>query len=197
MASGTSDGSDFGGAGQSSDGPTRFRFQRLDSLHPEHNVALSVFPHGVAGAMQKQIEGMARRAGLEPQYVWADDPGGEQFSPRILSADPWNGQNLGVPEGSYAGATGNTTYGAVCWKKKRGHLEISYVVWSFLEAGDFSTSIVAKVVPPLYGTPQEIADLTKAAVQITTRLSAWLKAIPPSPAAIYLRKQISGLNVPR
>jgi len=194
MASGTSDGSGFGGAGQGLDGPTQFRFHRFDRSHPERNVGVAVFPHGRNGGLRQQIEGTARRTGLEPQYVWADDPGEERFISRLLRADPWNEKDAGMPEGCYPEATGNTTYGAVCWKlpKKRGHLEISYVTWRFYEIGDFSTSIVAKVVPPLYETPQELAELTKAATRIASQLTAWLRAEPPPPVAVILRKRVSG-----
>ena len=71
-----------------------------------------------------------------------------------------------MPEGCYAEATGEDDIGAVCWKipkKRGGHLEISYVTWRFYETADFSTSIVVKVVPPLYETPPEFADFINAA----------------------------------
>lgn len=79
-----------------------------------------------------------------------------------------------MPAGYYAGSTGHTTYGALCWKipKKRGHLEISYVSWRFYETSDFSTSLVVRMVPPLYGTPQELADLTAAATRVTSQVRA-------------------------
>jgi hypothetical protein len=193
MAIGTSDGSDFGGTGHG-DGPSQLRFCRLDPDHPERNVNTAVFPHGRNEDLRKQIEQTARRIGLEPQYVW-DGPDGEQSAARILGADPWNENHAEMPEGYYAQATGGTTYGAVCWKipkKRGGHLEISYVTWRFYEAADFSTSIVVKVVPPLYATPQELADLINAATKVTSRLTAWLQSAPPSPSAVLLRKGLSG-----
>src|SRR4051794_22523167 len=121
MASGTGDGSDFGGAGQGLDGPTQFRFCRYDLFHPERNIIISVFPHGRNDSLRQQIEKTARQAGLEPQYVW-DGPGREQFATHIVSSDPWNERHAEMPEGYYARATGHTTYGAVCWKipKQRG-----------------------------------------------------------------------------
>jgi hypothetical protein len=193
MTIGTSDGSDFGGAGHG-DGPTQFRFCRFDLYHPERNVNMAVFPHGRNGGLRQQIEETARRTGLAPQYVW-DGPGEEQFASRILSADPWRENYDNMPEGYYAEAAGNTTYGAVCWKmsgKRGGQLEISYVTWRFYETADFSTSIVVKVVPPLYATPQELAVLINAATKITSKLTAWLQAAPPSTSSVLLRKQLSG-----
>ena len=193
MGIGTSDGSDFGGAGH--DGPTRFSFCRLDLIHPERNVSIAVFPHGRNGGLRRQIEQSARRTGLEPQYVWADDQGEEQFVHRISSADPWGESYDEMPAGYYPKATGDTTYGAVCWKipkKRGGHLEISYVTWRFFETADFTTSIVVKIVPPLYETQQEIAGLKGVATKITSKLTTWLQDAPPSPAAVLLRKQLSG-----
>ena len=192
MAIGTSDGSDFGGAGHGLVGPTQFRFRRLDQERPERNVTSSVFPHGRNGGLRTQIESAARRLGLEPNHVW-DGPGDEQFVPRILSADPWREDYTQLPEGHYEQATGNTTYGAVCWKfpkRRGGHLEISYVTWYFYETADYSTSIVVKVVPPLYETPREFTELKNAATKIAEKLSAWLKSAPPSPASVLLRNRI-------
>jgi hypothetical protein len=191
MASGTSDGSGFGDAGQGLDGPTSFRFRRFDPLHPEHNLHLSVFPHDSNGGLRKQIEVTARRTGLEPQYVWADGPSDEQFAPRLLSTDPWDPRSVDMPEGFYAGATGHTTYSALCWKlpkRRGGQLEISYVSWRFLETADFSTSLGVKVVPPLYAKPQELAELTQAATRLLNQLGAWLKSMPPSAVSVLLRK---------
>lgn len=155
------------------DGPTQSHFRRFDLLHPELNISVAVFPHGSNGGLWKQIEETSRRAGLEPQYVWANDPRGEQFATRILSIDPWNERWTEMPAG-YAGSTGHTTYGALCWKipKKPSHLEISYVSWRFYETSDFSTSLVVRMVPPLYGTPQELADLTAAATRVTSQVRA-------------------------
>ena len=43
MTIGTSDGSDFGGAGHDIDGPTQSHFCRFDLYHPERNVQIAVF----------------------------------------------------------------------------------------------------------------------------------------------------------
>jgi hypothetical protein len=194
MAIGTSDGSDFGGAGQGIDGPTSSHFCRFDLYHSERNVAIAVFPHSRNGGVRQQIEATARRAGLEPQYVW-DGSSTEQSVLRILSADPWRENYSDMPEGYYSEATGETTYGAVCWKipkKRGGQLEISYVTWRFYETADFSTSIVVKVVPPLYETPPELAELINAAKKIAGELTAWLQSAPQSTASVLLRQRLAG-----
>lgn len=194
MPSGIGDGSDFGNPVHGG-GPAQVRFRRSDREHPDLVTEVSVCPHEGGGGLKQQIERAARRAGLEPQYVWDEDPGAERFDARILGVDPWDGACTTPPEGAYADATGSTTYGAVCWKiprRRGGHLVISYVTWNFREAGDSSTSLVVKVVPPLNPTPREVEEQKRAATSVANGVKAWLRAAAPSPAAVILRRSIQG-----
>ena len=192
MPSGISDGSDFGNSVHGG-GPTPTRFRRYDRERPELVSEISVFPHERDGGLKQQLDKAARRAGLVPQYVWDEAPGAEQSVDGILSVDPWDGGCITPPEGAYADASGSTTYGAECWKLPRrrgGHLVISYVIWKFREAGNFTTSLVVKIVPPLYPTTQEIDEQKRCATAIANAVKSWLLASPPSPASVILRGEI-------
>jgi hypothetical protein len=199
---GSSNGS---GVGFSGDGPTVFRFQRVDIYHPESQASIEVFPHGsLTIAPLDYVAGAAKRLGLERQYNW-EHVAEPAVAPRILSADPWNPREDRWPRGHYRNATGQTIWWAQCWKyaPQRGffarlfeadpseplrcHLAVSAVTWRFFETGDCSTSFVARLYHLVGCKPRHETLMLGVAKKLAADVKTWLEATPPSAAALRLR----------
>jgi hypothetical protein len=165
--------------------PTAFR--RWDDQRPEYNGEIAVFPHGYPGVLSPKIDALALRHGLLGTTSWE----AERNMPAILSVDPWSDSRSDMPRGYYPNATGETRFGRSSWQvaPTRCLVDISYVSWRFFEAGDFSTNVVAKLIPQ----SASVTVVTLAANRIRAVLQAlekWLDGIRPGPLEIALRSRI-------
>jgi hypothetical protein len=186
----------FGNPAIDPQGPSSFR--RWDLFHPDRNLEITVFPHGYAGFFPSKIQAIARRHGL----VGSIGPGDERSARAILSVEPWNHLCTQMPEGYYPGATGDTIFGASTWEIKIGAIpaliELSYVNWRFYEATDFSTSIVAKIVPRYFrqATSANIAGVARELNSLMVDLQSWLETSPLDEKQILLRRYVDAGHQP-
>jgi hypothetical protein len=174
-----------------------------DLFHPDRNLEITVFPHGYAGLFQHKIGGFARRYGLVGPVNLVDEIREEE----ILSVDPWNAQCTEAPKGYYPGFTGVTKFAASRWeitvvegslldrvfgesRTIRAYLELSYVNWYFDDAGDFATSVVAKIVPlrEREVTSADIAAVAEKANSFIKDVQNWIEGSPLRDTQIALRR---------
>ncbi len=175
------------GSGFTFDGGYATAFHRWDHQRPKYNTEIAVSPHGYPGALSQTIAALAARHRL----VETNRREAERNMPAILSVDPWSHSRPDMPKGYYPNATGETRFGWSSWQVAPTQclVDISYVSWRFFEAGDFSTSVVAKLIPQ----SASVAGVTLAEKEIGAFLQAlekWLDGIRPGPLEEALRSRI-------
>ena len=175
------------GSGFTGDGGFGTAFHRWDHNTPKNNAEIAVFPHGYPGVLSAKIDAFALRHRFAGTNSWV-----AERTCGILSVDPWSHSRPDMPKGYYPNATGETRFGWSSWRvaPTKCLVDISYVSWRYYEAGDFSTSVVAKLIPQSAST----RDVTLAETTIRAFLQAlekWLDGARPGPLEVALRSRIN------